>query len=161
MREWRNRSCLASLGMLAYQDRIHCTSLHSTASIMRYTHLASPSQGRTIIGLNLFDSGEVLLSIGRSLLNLANFLVQPQDKILDRLRMWGISTQDVLDIAKTLTRGEVWRSEVVDQYILVGPCDFLSIECIFIHQNMSIREQTRQQARGFICFLRAWEPGGH
>ena len=65
---------LASLGMPAYQDRIHCTSLHSTASIMRYAHLASPSRGRTIIGLNLFDSGKVLPSIGRSLLNLANFL---------------------------------------------------------------------------------------
>ena len=57
--------------------------------------------------------------------------------------MWGTSTQDVLDIAKISTRGEVWRSEAVDQYILVarsGPCDFLSIECIFVHQNASIRE---------------------
>lgn len=65
---------LDSLGMPAFQDHIHCTSLDSTASITRYAHLASPTRGRTIIGLNLYDSGKVLPSIGRSLLNLADFL---------------------------------------------------------------------------------------
>ena len=65
---------LDSLGMPAFRDHIHCTSLDSTASITRYAHLASPSRGRTIIGLNLFDSGKVLPSIGRSLLNLVDFL---------------------------------------------------------------------------------------
>ena len=65
---------LNSLGIPALHNHIHCTSLDSTASITRYAHLASPSRGRTIIGLNLFNSGEVLPSIGRSLLNLINFL---------------------------------------------------------------------------------------
>jgi hypothetical protein len=65
---------LDSLGMPAFHDHIHCTSLDSTASITRYAHLASPSRGRTIIGLNLFNSGGVLPTIGRSLLDLIYFL---------------------------------------------------------------------------------------
>jgi hypothetical protein len=42
-------TCLASLGMPAYQDWIHCTSLHSTASIMRYARLALPSRAETTL----------------------------------------------------------------------------------------------------------------
>lgn len=65
---------LDSLGMPAYTNHTHCSSLSGTATQLRYGHLASSTRGRTLIGLNLYNSQTVLPSIGRALLSLAQFL---------------------------------------------------------------------------------------
>lgn len=67
-------SRLDKLGMPAYENHTHCSSLDSTAVRARYAHLAAPTRGRTLIGLNLYNAKLVLPSIGRSLLPLAQFL---------------------------------------------------------------------------------------
>lgn len=67
-------SRLDVLGMPAYVNHTHCSSLDSTAARARYAHLAAPTRGRTLIGLNLYNAKLVLPGIGRSLLPLAQFL---------------------------------------------------------------------------------------
>lgn len=67
---------LRRIGMPTSGPQIYCTSLQSTASQSRYAHLqeSHKTHDRTLIALNLFESGEVLPSIGRALLEFAYFL---------------------------------------------------------------------------------------
>lgn len=67
-------SRLDTLGMPAYENHTHCSSLDGTAARARYAHLAAPTRGRTLIALNLYNAKLVLPNIGRSLLTLAQFL---------------------------------------------------------------------------------------